>query len=151
MNDENMATFVCPKCELARTVDMAKYKDIKRAVKVRARCKCGHQYTVLLERRKFYRKTTDLKGYIYGESESKGRMVVKDLSRFGLKFELESKRLLYEGDLLMVEFELDDGHRTLIKKEVRVKSISASLIGAEFLDVGNVNLPDRRLGFYLMP
>jgi len=151
MNEENKATFVCPECERAKTVDVSKYKDIKRAVRVKAKCKCGNQYSVLLERRKYYRKETKLPGYVYGESDNKGPMTVKDLSRFGIKFELGSKRFLFVGDKVVVEFELDDGHKTLIKKEVKIVSLSGNLIGAEFCNMGNVDLADRRLGFYLMP
>ncbi len=48
---DDKATFVCPKCEKAKTADVSKYKFVDAEIKVNCKCPCGHRYTVLLDRR----------------------------------------------------------------------------------------------------
>ena len=151
MNEKNIATFVCPKCQKIKTADVSEYKDIDRAVRVKCRCSCRHSYSVLLERRKYYRKMTDLPGVYLFEGEYRTPMTVKDLSRNGLKFELKGKRHLMVGDTLFVEFPLDDGKKTFIRKEIVIKMVTGRLIGAEFCDIMPGNPVDKAIGFYLIP
>lgn len=152
MNESNMGIIVCPSCQNGKTVDLSKYKDIKQAVRVKVKCPCGHVYHVMVERRRHYRKETEISGaYIFGPNADKGRMVVKDISRYGIKFETEMPPKINVDDIARVEFTLDDSHETFIQKDVVVKLISGRSIGAEFLSVNDVDLEDRRIGFYLMP
>jgi len=152
MNEENIATFVCPKCEKSKTSDVSKYKDIDQAVKIKVRCPCTNVYSVLLERRKYYRKEVNLPGtYKCSQKNLKGPMKVKDLSRFGLKFDAGSTHIVSAGDRISVEFTLDDSHKTVIQKDAVVRTVHDAIIGAEFRNVNDVSLADRRLGFYLMP
>ncbi len=152
INEENIATFVCPKCEKAKTSDVSKYKDIDQAVKIKVRCPCTNVYSVLLERRKYYRKEVNLPGrYKCAEKSIGGPMKVKDMSRFGLKFDAGSVHLVAIGDKVAVEFTLDDSHNTFIQKDTIIKTVHDAIVGAEFFNVNDVSLADRRLGFYLMP
>ncbi len=132
MNSNNMATFVCPKCAKAKLMDVSEYKDIQKAVKVRCKCSCGHSYVVLLERRMFYRKETDLSGrFVNTATGVEGTIRVRNLSRTGLKFEPEDVSALSPGDPLTLEFWLADESR--IQKEVVVRTIAENLVGAEFI------------------
>jgi hypothetical protein len=106
---------------------------------------------VLLERRQHYRKETGLSGEFSSPKTGKGMMVVRDLSRFGLKFEVLGEHDFDPGKKLRVFFKLDDSHGTEIKKDVTVRNVSGRMIGAEFQKVDDMELADRRLGFYLMP
>ncbi len=152
INEENMATFVCPKCEKSKTSDVSRYKDIDKAVKIKVKCSCKNTYSVLLERRKYYRKDVNLSGiFKCAQKALKSPVLIKNLSRFGIKFDAGFNHGLASGDNISVEFTLDDAHKTFVLKDATVKTVSHSVIGAEFRNVNDVSLSDRRLGFYLMP
>lgn len=151
INTENMATFVCPECMKSKTTNVSKYKNIDRAVRVKCNCDCGHTYSVMLERRKYYRKETNLPGVYKSKRLGRGKLVILDISRFGLKFDITSGRYPMIEDVLVVEFTLDDSHKSFISKEVVVKKVYESTIGAEFITVDSSSDSDRRIGFYLMP
>lgn len=132
INNNNMASFVCPHCQKTVTMDVSKYKDINRAVKIEGQCVCGYSHTVLLERRKHYRKDVTIPGeYRFGRK--RGMMTVMDLSRSGLKIETDESGTFRAGDKLIVRFRLEDVNRTLIEKEVVVRTISdGNILGSEF-------------------
>ena len=148
---ENKATYICPQCEKTKTVDVSKYARMNQTVKVKSRCSCGHKWTAVLEKRKQYRKGANLSGiYIYvveGKEKDRGTMTVMDLSAGGLKLRLEVNRDLKIGDVLKVEFKLDDKKQTLIRKTVVIRNVSAPFYGAAFKDADTY---DPVLGFYLM-
>jgi hypothetical protein len=147
------AVFECPQCKKSRNVDVSKYKQIDKEVKIKVNCSCGHSYPVVLERRRHYRKTVNLAG-TYGLSVSggpikKGMMTVKDLSRSGLRIKIAAQPNFDIGDKLMVEFHLDDNIRSLIRKEAIVRKISELNIGLEFSSMDSSDPGDKALGFYL--
>jgi len=103
----------------------------------------------------------------------KGLLTIKDVSRSGLKsklsllrlkikqhdlsgikdkgdildFELQNPEIdLDVGDKLLVEFHLDDGQRSLIKKEAVIRWINLPYIGVEF---SSTELFDKALGFFM--
>ena len=104
-----------------------------------------------MERRKHYRKEINLMGtfvrYVDDKPTGGGNIVVKNLSLTGLKFEVFGNHNLSAGDVLEIEFRLDDIKKTPIKKKVAIRNVKNSYIGTEFLD----NKEDTDLGFYLMP
>ncbi len=145
------ATFVCPQCGNASTTNVSKYASIDRKVTVNCRCSCGHQFKVTLEKRRQYRKGTDLPGMYYqrlsnGEVD-KGIMRVMDISSKGLKLKLNVERNFEIGTPLRVEFHLDDKRRTFIEKEVVVRNVKKNLVGTSFAPTEG---DDPSLGFYLM-
>ncbi|MCP4109153.1 MAG: PilZ domain-containing protein, partial [Desulfobacteraceae bacterium] len=146
----NIATFVCPECQKTILKDVSKYKHINKAVRVKCRCSCGHHYSVLLERRKFYRKEANLPGvFIHGPKKFRSPMTVKDLSRRGLKFQLKAGQNFQVGEKLFVEFKLDDRQQSLVKKEIVVKSMIGSSVGAEFCSMSPSDPSTQALHFYL--
>jgi hypothetical protein len=147
---DNKATFACPNCEKTKTVDISQYKNFNKAIRIKLKCSCGHSHTVFLERRKHYRKETNFPGeYIQigsGEKKGSGMMTVKNLSRSGMKIQLNVTPNLKVGDRLMVLFHLDDKNKSLIRKETIVRNINDSFIGVQFCRVDEY---DKILGFYL--
>lgn len=160
IGSNNMATFVCPQCEKSRTVDVSRYQNLERASKVKIRCSCGHTYSVELDKRKHYRKETQLTGmYIhivsslgdnFSEEVGKGIITVLDLSRTGLRFKLNVPPSFGPGDKLMLEFRLDDAKRTLVRKEVVIRNIRELVAGAEFTHHDPSDPSEKAIGFYLM-
>ena len=149
----NMAVFECPQCNNAKRVDVSKYKDIRQAVRIKVKCSCGHSYIVVLERRKHFRKDVNFPGtytqVLPDYREDKGGITVKDLSRAGAKIKLNVEKDFKIGDILSVEFSLDDKQRSLIKKEAVIRKISDLYLGVEFSSVDSSNPSDKAIGFYM--
>ena len=154
VSNNNRVTFSCPQCKNTRTVDVTKYKALEKAVKIKVHCTCGNDYPVMLERRKQFRKAVSLPGTftrIYNERRAgKGTMVVKDVSRNGLLIRVNDSAHINVGDILEVDFKLDDSKRSLIQKEVVIRKISGYDLGTEFLSIDPGNASDKAIGFYLM-
>lgn len=151
ITSKNTATFVCPQCGNATVANVAKYAAIDKKVTVKCNCPCGHRYSVSLEKRRQYRKETDLPGFYFYQLPNgitdKGSMRVVDISTNGLKLKLSVERQFDADDKLRVEFYLNDKRNTFIKKEVIVRNITRDLVGTSFApNQGD----DPALGFYLM-
>jgi len=112
----------------------------------------------MLERRKFYRKDTNLPGaYFYKKTNlpgtythegrnDRGLMTVINISRSGLKIRLNVPRNFIPGDRLLVEFNLDDRERSPIKKSVIVRNVQEKFVGVEFAAIEHFD----KLGAYLL-
>lgn len=154
ISSTNQVTFTCPQCKSTRTVDVTKHKTLDKAVKIKVHCPCGHDYPVLLERRKQYRKAVSLPGTyvrIYNQRRAgSGNMVVNDVSRKGLSIQVKDVRYMKIGDVLEVEFKLDDPKRSAILKEVIIRKIFENDLGTEFVSIDPGNASDKAIGFYLM-
>ena len=150
VTSKQMATFICPLCQKSKTVNVSKYASLDKMVKVKVTCPCGYGYTSILEKRKKYRKATNLPGsfvhLVEGRPTRGGLMKVKDLSTSGLKIHVNTEHHCAVGDIIQVEFSLDDSHRTLIRKKVIVRNIVGQTIGTEFAPTEPI---DKALGFYL--
>ncbi len=146
-----MATFICPECSKATTVNVEKYAHMQKKVKVKCSCVCGHHFTRDLEQRKLYRKKVNFPGKFTvqtkGRPMDKGTMVVQDISGTGLKLKLSVAHDLNIGDTMNVEFHLDDNRKTFMKKKVVVKNVYGPNVGVSF---GPDAQEDPALGFYLM-
>ncbi|OQX21950.1 MAG: hypothetical protein BWK80_31755 [Desulfobacteraceae bacterium IS3] len=152
VTDDNKFIIVCPICQKEENVSVSEYKDANQPSRIRHKCKCGHTHQLLLERRKFYRRETCLHGVCIGEKNSTEGMLVKDLSLIGMKFEIENKQdFISVGKKLFVEFFLDDEQKTLVRKEVVIKIVSGSLIGAEFCGAEPDDPMDTAIESYLIP
>lgn len=148
----NKAIVICPKCEKSKTIDVSEDIGSKYLVRLKHKCSCGYLYIVLLERRKRHRKIVNLPGTficsISKEQVAKGLMTIQDITRAGLCFKLDAntKQKLNIGDKLLLDFNLDDKSRSLIKKEAIIRNIRGDFIGVEF---SSVDLYDKALGLYM--
>ena len=152
--DDHTAVLECPQCKKAKRVDVSRYKNIQQAVNIRVKCSCRHIYNVSLERRKSFRKNVNFPGtythVLPDYREDKGGITVKDLSRSGLKIKLNVEKEFKPGDILFVEFQLDDKQRSLIKKDAVIKKISGSYLGLEFKSIDSSDPSDKAIGFYML-
>jgi c-di-GMP-binding flagellar brake protein YcgR len=155
INNDQTATFVCPQCQKPRVKDVSKYIARKELTRLKVTCSCGHQYLVYLEKRKKFRKQTNLDGkykftaqdHENQKTEVTGRMTVTDLSSTGLRAKLPATPRFSIGEKLNIEFQLDDINHSLIRKEVIVQNVFDFSVGLEF--VFNQSF-DPVLGFYLL-
>lgn len=154
ITSDQMITFTCPECKRARTVSITDFKNLESAEKVRVKCSCGHAYLVNIEKRRQYRLETNFPGTFTieddGKEVDKGPMTVVDLSRTGLKIKTNDEGRFNEGDLLKIEFRLDDPNRSLIQKEVVIRKIFGREYGAEFTSIHPSDPSDKALGFYML-
>ena len=147
LGDSTTATFVCPKCDRSRTSDISKLLTAKAQLKIKCTCKCGHIFSVIIERRKYYRKTLELSGVAYGsESERKFIMTLQDLSRSGCRIKINAAFPFAVNETIQVEFNLDDKDLSFISKKALIRSINGPSIGLEFTEIEKYD----KIGQYLM-
>jgi len=151
---DGLVLLTCPHCGIQEPVSVDQFDQLGNAVRVT--CPCKNRFNVMLEKRRFFRKTVRLDGYfsLSQESESNeasnttwGPMVVTDISKTGLQFTSRKANLIHLGDLLMVRFNLDNENQSLIHKPARVISVSGQEVGCQFEGADNYDIT---LGFYFM-
>ena len=152
--DDGLILLTCPNCGLQESVSPHRIEALGGAVNVR--CSCHKHFTAVLEKRRAYRKKVHLEGYFtisgeYGPYDTKGSiwgpMVVKDLSKSGLRFHSNRIDLVRPGDSLMVRFNLDNSNQALIHKEAQVISIRGHEVGCRFKGADQYDIT---LGFYFI-
>lgn len=148
IEDDNTVTISCGQCNKSKTVDAARFKGHTR---IKVQCTCGHVSTFQLEKRRYYRKTTDLKGTYriiktVENPPDSGVMTVVDISRNGVRMKFNAFPGLHLGDVMNIAFNLDDANHSLVERPVVVQSIEAPYIGAKFQYPGGM---DNVIGFYL--
>lgn len=150
INSEQIANFVCPKCQNSKRVNVSKYAGLDRVVMVNVKCPCGHAFTCILERRKRHRQETHLHGtyirIVEGREERRGLLMVRNLSLTGMKLIIDNNHGWVPGDVILVEFHLDDTQRSLVRKKVIVRNINCAEVGTELAPTESV---DKAVGFYL--
>ncbi len=153
VSDNSIATLTCPECHASTDADISRYKDLDKLVKLKIACSCGKPYSVLLERRRTFRKDVDLPGkYLYrpqGGMSQKGVMTVVDISRVGMKMKFRQLPKIQAGAEIEVEFALDDKQCSVIRKQVVVRGIKGLFIHGEFCSPDGSDSGDKALGFYL--
>jgi hypothetical protein len=154
LSDKNSAFFTCPKCHVSRESDVSKYKNLETSIKLKVKCRCGNIYEVILERRKQFRKGTNLHGKfsyhpISGEDQH-GIMTVMDISKGGLKFKMSLEPKFKKGDIIEVAFNLDNSNRTFIQKQAYVKNIKSTIVNVEFCSFDPNDSGDKAIAFYLL-
>jgi hypothetical protein len=150
INSQKMAKFVCPFCRKSKLADVSKYLELNKKLIVKVRCPCGNSFIASLEKRKQYRKETNLSGsFIHIPNEGargKGYMTICNLSSTGMKLKVDYANPLYIGDLLEVKFILDNLQNTPMNKKVIIKNIDMPFVGTEF---PFTETEDQTIGFYL--
>lgn len=146
VDNNNRATVICPACGHSKQFDVTKFRNLNKTL--RSRCKCGQSFFCTLEFRQYYRKKTKLRGHFTFLGDSvQHEIFVNNVSRKGIYFSMPSVCDIKIGDMLKVTFTLDDTNKTVIRKQVEVKSVHDRLIGCCFTDQ---QWYEKELGFYLM-
>jgi Double zinc ribbon/PilZ domain len=152
--EDGLVLLTCPHCGMRESVTTARFEMLGNAIT--ALCACQKRFAAVLEKRGSVRKAVHLEGYFtiageYGPNDTKasiwGPMVVKNLSKTGLRFSSQRLELIRPGDLLMVRFNLDNSNKALIHKKAEVVSIQKQSVGCRFTEA---NEYDITLGFYFI-
>lgn len=149
---DHNAVITCPYCHCRKDIPVEKFKGNKCCLKIK--CSCKEVYTLNLEFREKIRKKTNLPGKFTNHSQknSRGNIIVKNISLGGLEFTSMDIDKFKNGDEVTVTFKLDNANETAIRKELVVCSIrkKSHSIGCKFTKSSDIAY-DRDIGFYLMP
>jgi hypothetical protein len=128
----NRAVLICPYCGQWQSISADPFRGYKHKLKVK--CFCKETFKVFLEFRKKNRKKTFLRGsYIdHSQKGSRCNIVILDISVIGLAFSSLDAPSLRIDDELCIEFSLDFGKGTDIKRDIIVKNIHQKRVGCEF-------------------
>jgi hypothetical protein len=146
--DKNgMVTFICPKCSKPRRESVEHYKDETGSIKIE--CECTNVYETRLDFRQSFRKEVSLDGTYFRTSHPVDwrKMIVRDLSFWGCKFETMKACSLVPGEEIRVEFVLDNPRSFTIKKKAVVFYVKGCDVGCKFSV--SESIIDSELGFYL--
>lgn len=147
-NKNHEITIICPQCGKIKQQTLPNTGLTGKPLKVK--CSCGHIFPALIEGRRHYRKRVTLFGTCSTSEAvaSPEKIVVEDISFYGLRFRTAWKNQYQVGEVLRVSFVLDNMRQTVITKTVVVKSVRDRLVGAAF---HHPDEPNATFGFYLMP
>ena len=139
VTQELTATFSCDSCGQSQTKDVSKFIKHNARVQLKYKCKCGHASSVMLERRRVFRKDVRFKGaLLYNRKKFPG--VVTDLSHNGIRFKTLDKAPIHVGNQAEVVFILEKPNRTEIHRSVRIRKIfSEYSFGCEFEDTEHLD------------
>lgn len=151
VTDDLFTVIRCSSCNRSRNMNVSGFINAKSEIKLKAKCLCGNSFDAILERRKQYRKITNLPG-TYGicsmaGNNRNGHLTVEDLSRTGMKLKIVNTNDISVGDILIVQFCLDDVAKSMLDKMVIVKHRHHQCIGTEFAPTETVG---KALSFYLL-
>lgn len=134
-NSDYVATFECPQCKKTWKKDLSQLKNRINKSQVNARCSCGFTFPITLDKRRHRRKTTNLTGaFIHDRLKIRGLINIKNVSKSGIGFELNSKQFMHVGDRIVLKFNLDDQNKSFIYEEAIVKKIDGNYVGVEFCE-----------------
>ena len=153
LKDGKTATITCAHCTRKKRLDRSQIRAI--GTRLKATCICGSVKYVHIELRREQRKTVNLEGiFIHGpgdwsamQPDDWGGIRIHDLSHHGIGIKRFDKADVRLGDRFRVKFTLDDTARSVIQKEVVVRSVVGNTIGCEF---ASQDACDVTIGFYLM-
>ncbi len=147
VDKDGMVTFICKKCGESRRESAAKYKDQTGSIKIE--CKCKNVREVWLEFRQSFRKETSLDGIYFRTSHPDDcrKMIVRNLSLGGCRFETMKECTLVPGEEIRVQFVLDNPRRSTIKKKAVVLDVKGCDVGCKFSVLPDII--DSELGFYV--
>lgn len=131
----NYGNIECPQCKRNWKKDLSQLKQRFNKSQINGRCSCGYSFAITLDKRRHRRKTTNLTGaYIHDRLKLRGLINIKNISKSGIGFELNSKQFMHVGDRIVLKFNLDDQHKSFISEEGIVKKIDGNYVGVEFCE-----------------
>jgi PAS domain S-box-containing protein len=152
--ETNVLSISCPHCRSNKKVSRDDIVSIGNIVK--ATCTCGETLQLKIESRKSPRKKVSLNGFFIrkpslsvesGKEIEWGDIVIQDISRAGIGFINTTAHNIFEGESFKIKFTLDNTLKSIIHKEVLVKSVRNDYVGCQFTGFDRY---DVTLGFYLM-
>lgn len=150
VHNKLVVSFCCPLCKLEKTIGVERIKDVYHW-NVKAKCRrCGHDFKVSFNFRKYYRKETYLHGLLFSSSDAQNQVadvIITDLSLTGLGFECKNGEF-EAGNVFVIRFILDDEESSKVEKQISIQSVRGHKVGADFMETKGF---DKALGKYILP
>jgi len=148
VKEGDTAIVTCPFCQKMRKLSVGKYKE-KGKRDLTIRCSCETVFQVLLEFRKYPRKSSKLIGHSVNLSKYREpqNILIKNISFGGVGFSTFDVHRTKKYDQLMLSFSLNDATNTHIDTQMTVRASEEDYIGCEF---NSNDLFKKDLGFYLI-
>lgn len=170
IGNDNTVVLTCPACDKAKVVDVTSYLHATGPISftyrfqcdacrcghssckecIRENCSLGHVNTVQLERRQLARKPLSLNGTFLANDQDAVPVHLIDLSRKSVRVAFLGSTRVDDGSKGIVDFVLDDPHKTPIRKTVVVKRCEGSEAVLLFQEDESFSAADKAIGFYLM-
>ena len=163
LNEDKSVSIKCPSCMRERQIP---FEKIPARYQFKVKCSCGTKFGIQCESRLKYRKDVNLEGtYMRPNQNFKwGRTLnesvetnikkvncrICNISTEGVGIEVRDDVEVgntKKGDILLVNFRLDNSASTEIEKMVSVKVIKDHYLGCEFFDKDK---NDTKLKFYFL-
>ena len=153
LKDGKTANVACKNCNRQKLIDISEIRTL--GTRIKATCICGHEMFFKVELRREHRKTVNLEGvFIRGpgdriamKSDDWGGIRINNLSRNGIGFKCLDNQDIRVRDSFRVKFTLDNTARSVIQKEVVVRSVTDEIVGCQFTGTDTC---DVTLGFYML-
>jgi PilZ domain len=146
VDHNNQIKIICPKCGLEKKINVFKFKNTHK--KLKAKCKCGEDFRITLDFRKYYRKNARLSGKYFVKRKNETReIIIEDISKTGIKFVTLEPHYFSKGDLVELKIILDTQMRMEVRTSVKIIWIIDLNVGAQFI---NPKLLEKDLGLYLI-
>lgn len=147
LSTDGHVTLTCPCCKATRIASVEHYHELH--IPIGVECICGHTYNIIIDTRQYYRKNLRLPGtYALPNNTLHMHITVETLSFSGLRFRAMSSAGLHVGDMLHLNFQLDNEARTDVHKQAVIRWLKNYWVGVKFCDVQTYN---KELGLYLRP
>jgi hypothetical protein len=107
-------------------------------------CPCGEVFHVGRQARQYARKLTLLEGTfaLARDDNIIGDMIVANMSYNGVRLRVKScGSNIHQDDVLLIQFSLDNKHRTVIRELIDVRYVQGDIIGAQFQNAHGMPKP----------
>lgn len=139
------ANISCPQCGEQKSMDVKKFAEVDKEVRLKCTCKCKHIFSILLERRLHVRKDVFLTGEVL-LNKKKYPVDIVNISRTGMRLRTKGRLNVNLLDKINIEFVLDDSTHSIVRKETIARTMRENEIGLEFVDRNHYD----KLGAYLL-
>ena len=118
------AKITCPQCSGTRVIQVSRHEFIHRETSVRFNCSCGYTFKSILVKKNLQKHRLNLIGtyMVLTPPKIRGKLTVKEVNNTGVIVVLGGRGNITQGARLLLEFVLDDGKQSIVKKMVLVKN-----------------------------
>lgn len=137
----------CPRCSGTSVVQVSKYRFTRHETPVRHRCSCGYTSRFVLVKRNLSDHGLNLLGTYAAIDPPKftGRVTIREINNTGLIFVPGGSGKFTPGKRILLEFVLDDGKQSIVRRTVTVKAAGGGYVSATFCSTDHFD----NLGPYL--
>ncbi|MCG6892285.1 MAG: PilZ domain-containing protein [Desulfobacteraceae bacterium] len=131
---ETFLTIRCPSCKKEWKRNRKRFERIGSKYVLTCKCSCGEVFKAIHNRRRHARKACIFNGtYLHESTMKRGKMSLKDVSLSGAGLKVHSDVPLRVGDVLIVQFNMEDEEDYVVKQGV-IKNVRDNYVGIEFFE-----------------